>query len=142
MGLTTTAGDGTEFLQQLLDAACDEPGGIPGLAVVVVNKNGQEVFAHASGKRGLGSPQPMSLDSIFWIASCTKLITGIATLQLVEKGILTLDDANALEKILPELAQVKVLRDDGTLDEKKRKITLRMLLTHTGLPNLPRLAHI
>jgi CubicO group peptidase (beta-lactamase class C family) len=132
MGFTLSS-DGTEVLKNLLDAACSEPCGIPGAAVVVVNKEGKEVFAHASGKRGLDDPEPMAVDSIFWIASCTKLITGIAIMQLVEKGKLVLDDAAALEKILPELAAVKVLRDDNTLESKKKGITLRMLMNHTGI---------
>lgn len=74
----------------------------------------------------------MTLDSIFWIASCTKMITGIACMQLVEQGVLNLDDSDQVEKICPELKDVKVLQDDGTLVEKRRGITLRMLLNHTG----------
>jgi CubicO group peptidase (beta-lactamase class C family) len=74
----------------------------------------------------------MTQDNIYWIASCTKMIVGIACMQLVEKGILALDDSNQLESLCPELKNVKVLQDDGTLVEKKRGITLRMLLNHTG----------
>jgi CubicO group peptidase (beta-lactamase class C family) len=125
-------GDGTQVLQDLIDAACCEPNGIPGASVVIINRDGKELFAHASGKRGQGQPEPMSLDNIFWIASCTKLITGIALMQLVDQGKLALDDAEQLERLCPELRDVKVLREDGTLEEKKRKITLRMLLTYTG----------
>jgi len=53
-------------------------------------------------------------------------------MQLVEQGKVPLDDANELERICPELKDVKVLQEDGTLVDKKRGITLRMLLTHTG----------
>jgi CubicO group peptidase (beta-lactamase class C family) len=74
----------------------------------------------------------MTQDNIYWIASCTKVIVGIACMQLVEKGILALDDSKQLESLCPELKSVKVLQDDGTLVEKKRAITLRMLLSHTG----------
>jgi len=74
----------------------------------------------------------MTLDSIFWIASCTKMLVGIACMQLVEKGALSLDDSAQVERLCPELKQVKVLQEDGTLVEKKRGITLRMLLSHTG----------
>lgn len=79
----------------------------------------------------------MTLDTIFWIASCTKMVAGIACMQLVEQGKLHLDDADEAAKLVPELARVKVF--DGydsngkpKLVEKKKGITLRMLLSHTG----------
>ncbi|TKA42725.1 hypothetical protein B0A55_13308, partial [Friedmanniomyces simplex] len=73
----------------------------------------------------------MTLDSIFWIASCTKMITGVACMQLVEQGKLSLDDPAQVEGLCPELKDVKVLQPDGSLFAKKRGISLRMLLTHT-----------
>lgn len=120
-------------LNQTVESSCADPRkDIPGVAVVVVNKNGEEIFAHAAGKRGVGSDEPMTLDNIFWIASCTKMIAGIACMQLVERGVLALDDSDMVEKLCPELRDVKVLESDGKLVEKKRSITLRMLLSHTG----------
>jgi CubicO group peptidase (beta-lactamase class C family) len=53
-------------------------------------------------------------------------------MQLVEQGKLALDSLNEIEHYCPELRDVKVIQDDGSLTEKKRGITLRMLLTHTG----------
>jgi CubicO group peptidase (beta-lactamase class C family) len=120
-------------LRQTAEEACaDQKAGIPGATVVVVGRDGQELFAHAAGKIGQGSAESMTLDHIYWIASCTKMIAGIACMQLVEQGMLLLDDAAQVEKLCPELKRVKVLEGDGTLVEKKRGITLRMLLTHTG----------
>jgi CubicO group peptidase (beta-lactamase class C family) len=120
-------------LRQKIDTACaDQEKGLPGAVFAVVGKDGEEKFAYASGHRGYGTSEKMTLDSIFWIASCTKVIVGIACMQLVEKGLLALDDSNQVEKLCPELKQVKVLQDDGKLVEKKRGITLRMLLDHTG----------
>lgn len=122
-----------QTLKKAADAACeDQAAGIPGTTIVVVNRDGEELFAHSAGKRGAGSSEPMSLDNIFWIASCTKMLTGLACMQLVEKGVLALDDVAQVEKLSPELKNVKVLQDDGTLVDKKRGITLRMLLAHTG----------
>ena len=74
----------------------------------------------------------MTLDNVYWIASCTKMIVGFACMQLVEKGILELDSPEHLEKLCPELKSLKVLQKDGTLAERKNKMTLRMLLSHTG----------
>ncbi|KAL2011493.1 hypothetical protein VTN00DRAFT_4211 [Thermoascus crustaceus] len=122
-----------QALQQRVDAACaNQETGIPGTAVVVVDREGRELFAHAAGKRGYGSKEPMTLDNIFWIASCTKMVVGVACMQLVEQGKLALDDAAQVESLCPELKDLKVLQDDGTLVEKKRGITLRMLLSHTA----------
>jgi CubicO group peptidase (beta-lactamase class C family) len=120
-------------LKSTLDEACgDRDKGLPGVVGIAVGRDGKELFAHASGTRGFGSEEPMSLDNIFWIASCTKLITGIACMQLVEQGKLSLDDAAQTEDLCPELKDIQVLQPDGKLVAKKRGITLRMLLSHTG----------
>ncbi|EAU31610.1 conserved hypothetical protein [Aspergillus terreus NIH2624] len=120
-------------LRGIVDNACaDQKSGIPGCTVVVVRKDGTELFAHSAGKRGTASNDNMSLDNIFWIASCTKMVVGIACMQLVEQGILALDDGEQTERLCPELKSLKVLRPDGTFEEKKRAITLRMLLSHTA----------
>ncbi|KAI1380795.1 beta-lactamase/transpeptidase-like protein [Hypoxylon crocopeplum] len=105
---------------------------VPGTTFVVVDREGTELFAQSAGKRGIKSQDHMTLDSVFWMASCTKMVVGLACMQLVEKGPLNLDDAAQVEGLCPELRDVKVLKDDGTFDEKKRGITLRMLLSHTS----------
>jgi CubicO group peptidase (beta-lactamase class C family) len=58
-------------------------------------------------------------------------------MQLVEQGKLSLDDAGEVEKLLPEVGRAKVLKGFGgdgkpVLGEKKKGVTLRMLLSHTG----------
>ncbi|KAJ5454926.1 Beta-lactamase [Penicillium desertorum] len=132
-----------EVMQQVIDAlkskidlATAKPNGIPGLACAVVDRNGDLLFEYAAGKRGVGSDVPMTTDTVFWLASCTKMIVSIAALQLAEQGILDLDDAGVVEKLAPELKEVKVLQEDAagklTLMEKKQRITMRMLLCHTA----------
>jgi hypothetical protein len=55
-------------LKQTVQNACkDQEKGIPGVTVVVVNKDGKELFAQASGKKGIGSGEDMTLDSVFWV---------------------------------------------------------------------------
>lgn len=67
--------------------------------------------------------------------SSTKLVTSIAALQCVERGLLGLDaDADAL---LPELGRTRVLKgfaEHGSpvLEPRQEPITLRRLLTHTS----------
>ena len=63
-------------------------------------------------------------DTIFHWASCTKTFTGIAILQLRDRGKLTLDDP--ITQYLPELRQVH--NPFGSTDE----ITLRHLMSHSA----------
>lgn len=72
------------------------------------------------------------MDTVFWIASCTKLLATIVCMQAVEQGILKLDDHEQVYELCPELAKVQVLQDDGTLIDKTSEITLRKLLTHSA----------
>lgn len=125
-------------LRQQIDAhTSTSPPRIAGCIYAIVNRDGRLVFSHASGARGLGRAEPMTFDTIFWMASFTKLITGIACMQCVERGLLALDDAELVERLAPELKDVQVIQrnSDGglTLVPKQKKITLRMLLNHTGM---------
>jgi len=70
-----------------------------------------------------------------WIASCTKLMTSIAAMQCVERGLLKLDDG--IYDVLPEFKGMPVIKgfmDDGSpiMEPHKNKITLRHLLTHSS----------
>jgi CubicO group peptidase (beta-lactamase class C family) len=122
----------TETIKSSLDSVTSSPeSGIPGLVFISVDKNGKTLAAHASGKRAPTSSEPMTLDTVFWIASCTKMITGLACMQLVEQGKISLDDPKAVYKLCPEIEAKKVLQD-GKLVERKGDITLRMLLSHTA----------
>jgi CubicO group peptidase (beta-lactamase class C family) len=116
-----------------LRAAADA-GEIPG--VVAMAASGAEViYQGAFGKRDLGRPDAMTLDSVFWIASMTKAITTTAGMQLVEQGKLSLDAP--IGKLLPGLAAPQVFEgfDAGgkpRLRAAKRPITLKHLMTHTA----------
>ncbi|MEJ0077099.1 MAG: serine hydrolase domain-containing protein [Alphaproteobacteria bacterium] len=107
---------------------------VPG--VVAMATNGREViYQGAFGKRDLGKPGAMTLDTVFWIASMTKAITATAAMQLVEQGKLSLD--GPIGKILPEIADMQVFEGfDASgkpkLRPAKRPITLKHLLTHTA----------
>jgi CubicO group peptidase (beta-lactamase class C family) len=125
-------------IRKNIDGVTADKKGIPGCVAVVVGKDGKTIFSHASGNKGSETQDPMTLDTVFWIASCTKMIGGIAVMQLVEQGKLALDDADLVEKICPELKDVRILQDvdakgKPTFVEKKNRITLKMLLTHTGM---------
>ena len=78
---------------------------------------------------------PMTLDTVCWIASMTKAITGAAAMQLVERGRLHLEAPAS--SVLPEVATAGVLEGfdgDGqpVVRPARAPITLRHLLTHTS----------
>lgn len=68
--------------------------------------------------------------NIFRIYSMTKAITSVAALQLVEKGLIGLDDP--LNELMPEMIAIPILGEDGNLIHSDEIITLRQLLTHTS----------
>ncbi len=109
-------------------------GDVPG--VVAMATDGRDViYEGAFGKRVLGGNVAMSPDTVFWIASMTKAITGAAVMQLVEQGRVGLDDD--VGKWVPALANPRVLEGFDAagkpiLRPAKNKITLRRLLTHTA----------
>lgn len=79
--------------------------------------------------------RPLTTDTTFWIASCTKLLTTVAALQCVERGQLSLDED--VSSILPEWSAPDILIgfDDAgqpRLAKATKKITLRLLLTHSS----------
>jgi len=125
-------------IRETIDTATSDPKTkIPGFVFISIDKSGNEIFSHASGLKGADSKKKMDLESVFWIASCTKMVGGIACLQLVEQGKLRLDDEEQAAKLCPELDRAKILKgfdenDKPILVEKKTKITLRMLLSHTA----------
>ncbi len=103
--------------------------------VAIASAGGKIIYQGAFGKRDIAKDAPMTLDSVFWIASMTKAITAAAAMQLVEQGKLSLDEP--IERVLPDLANPQVLDGfdaDGEPELRPaiRAITLRHLLTHTS----------
>ena len=94
------------------------------------------VYQGAFGVADAGSGRPMTIDSIFRVASMTKPVTSLAVMQLVESGRLSLDDP--AEKYLPQLKNLKVFETFDaktgayTLRPVRTPPTVRHLLTHTA----------
>ena len=107
---------------------------VPGVVAMATDRSGA-LYEGAAGVRRFGEPQPMTLDSVFALFSCSKAITGTAVLQLVEEGRLDLDAP--AKRYVPEIGELQVL--DGfdqagapRLRPAKRDITTRMLMLHTA----------
>jgi CubicO group peptidase (beta-lactamase class C family) len=117
-------------------ASPNSPNSILAIAMHAIDRTGTPLVTHTSGLTHLNpqSAKPITLDSIFRLASCTKLITSIAALRLVQQGKLSLDDASIIEKHLPELSSQGVFTTPSGPETTKRAnpITLRMLLTHSS----------
>ena len=108
---------------------------LPGIAAIVAVED-HVIYQGASGRRDTIKNIPMTVDSIFRIASMTKPITSVAVMQLVESGRVKLDEPAAT--YLPELSHVQVLEgfDASTGKAKLRPPktipTVRQLLSHTS----------
>ncbi|HEY3677856.1 MAG TPA: serine hydrolase domain-containing protein [Bradyrhizobium sp.] len=107
---------------------------IPGVVAMAATSK-DVIYQGAFGKRDLSKDDPMTQDSVFWIASMTKAVTAAAGMQLVEQGKLSLNDP--IGKVLPDLAAPQVLEGfdaNGApkLRPAKTPITLRHLMTHTA----------
>jgi CubicO group peptidase (beta-lactamase class C family) len=80
-------------------------GQMPG-AVVAIARRGKIIYFEAFGYLDKAAGTRMRKDAIFSIASMTKPLTGVATLQLQEEGRLHL--AEPASKYLPVLAKMRV----------------------------------
>lgn len=107
---------------------------VPGVVAAAATEKGV-IYEGAFGRRALPDGAPMTVDTVFWIASMTKAITAAAAMQLVEQGKLQLEQP--IDAVLPQLAAPQVLEGfdangEPKLRAAKRPITLRHLLTHTA----------
>jgi CubicO group peptidase (beta-lactamase class C family) len=75
-------------------------------AVTVVARKGRLAQLEAHGLMDIDSKKAMSKDSLFWIASMSKPITGVAILMLMEEGKVRLTDP--VSKFIPEFRGMKV----------------------------------
>jgi methyl acetate hydrolase len=123
------SGEIDAILQARVDAA-----DVPGVVAMAATEQ-SVIYQGAFGARSMGAAARMFADTIFSIASMTKLLTSVAALQLVEQDKLKLDEPAA--RIDSTLGSSQVL--DGfdakgapQLRPARKPITLRHLLTHTS----------
>ena len=95
---------------------------IPGLQLTVV-QHGRITFSGAYGLANVENSVPVTEQTIFRVNSMSKAFTGVACMQLVEAGKLSLN--------------APVSRYLDQLPDSWRALTIRQLLTHTsGLPEI------
>jgi CubicO group peptidase (beta-lactamase class C family) len=96
---------------------------IAGAVTVVVTKD-KCIHLESTGFADVAAKRPMTPDTLFWIASMTKPITGAAILMLQDEGKLNVADPVA--KYLPEFAMLK------TPSGQSANLTIAQILTYTS----------
>lgn len=109
-------------------------GEVTGVGISILN-HGQVAYSRAYGLRDTARKLPLTEDSVMAGASFSKVAFTYLVMQLVDDGAIDLDQPVQayLPKPLPEYTAYKHLAGDA----RYRKITAKMLLSHTsGFPNL------
>ena len=107
-------------LSQLMEEAY-----LPGLSLVTI-KDGEIDGSHHLGLRSVDTDEVITTNTVFSGASLSKCVFAVIVMQLVEEGNLDLDH--------PLMNYYSY--NDIVHDERSKKVTARMVLSHTtGLPN-------
>lgn len=109
-------------------------GKIAGIEVLIHHKE-KTVWYKALGYNNLIDNRPLEKNSIYFIQSMTKPIMSVAIMQLVEQGLLSLNDKVA--DFIPAVSTLRVIKDvntgiDGATVPVKSPMTIKQLLTHTA----------
>ena len=106
-----------------------ESNAIPGMTIAFVDISSGFTWTHGFGYANIEQGIPVTEDTLFGIASISKIFTAIAVMQLVEQGLIDLDEP--IVTYLPEFSMLPHPRRGGNY----QNITTRMLLNHTsGIP--------
>ncbi|KAL2423950.1 Methyl acetate hydrolase [Exophiala dermatitidis] len=127
-------------LRPLLEAAVKEKK-VPAIGAFIVDSEGNFRLKETFGTTNMDDPNaaPFDADTTTRLFSCSKLITTIAALQLLEQGKLSLSDP--VEKYVPRISKIQVLESFTTNDKgqpqpifrsPKSKPTIHQLMTHTS----------
>ena len=108
-----------------------ENGSLPNISILI-KKDNKEIYRHGFGYADIENKILVDQKSIFRIYSMSKPVTGVAIMQLVEKGKLRLNDK--VSQYIPAFKNTKVINLDfqDFIVKPKREITIRDLLTHTS----------
>jgi methyl acetate hydrolase len=125
----SSATEARAFDEILRDAVAS--GVTPGVVAIVSDDRGVR-YLGAAGSRDVDTSAPITGDTVFRIASMTKVVTAVAALQLEERGLLALD--RPVGDILPAFDSLRVLEgfegDLPRLRRPKRRATIGELITH------------
>ena len=115
-----------ELIKSRMQAAVDDDH-IAGALLLVGNNQGVGVV-ETVGYQGPDDKTPVNQDTIFRIYSMTKPIVSVATMSMVEDGLIKLDDP--VSKFIPEFAELKVIDETtGEISSSHTAMTVQHLLT-------------
>jgi CubicO group peptidase (beta-lactamase class C family) len=125
--------EGLAALDAKMKQAVDK-GEVAGVETLLVH-HGKVAQFDSHGVQTLGESTPISENTVFRIYSMTKPTTGVAMMQLYEKGLWKLDDP--VTKFVPELAHLQVVTGkdaDGkpVLADANRPPTMKEIMSHTA----------
>ncbi len=106
-----------------------QEGRTPGCSIVVY-RHGEKIFRYVTGVRDLATRQPLTGDENYFIFSCTKPLTAVAGLQLLEKGRFLLSDP--LAEYMPEFKTMYIKDGDGNLKKAENPILVGQLFDMTA----------
>jgi CubicO group peptidase (beta-lactamase class C family) len=99
-------------------------------AYLMVGRHGKVLYQTSAGTQGPGQTAPITEETIFRVFSMTKPIVSVTAMTLVEQGKLDLDAP--VSKYLPEYANLRVWKADGTSTPATRPMLVRNLMSHTS----------
>jgi len=99
-------------------------GHYPGISILLVH-HGDVVMREAHGVVNVQTGEPFTTGQLCWLASTSKIFTGLLVAMLVDDGVLSFDDP--IERFLPEFSGIQ-LRDGS---RAMRPVLLRHALSHT-----------
>lgn len=103
--------------------------GIPSIDVAFT-KDGEPVYRKCVGFSDPEKTKPVCPTDIYWIFSATKVITCVAAMQLVEKGVIALDDP--VSKYIPSFEKLTVKDKEKGYALAETVMTVEHLFTMTG----------
>ncbi len=113
-------GDIVTDLEEFIPSHMDQEG-IPGVAIALI-RDGEVVWADGFGVANTITGEPVTANTVFEVASNSKVVTAYTALRLVDQGLLSLDepvDTYLSEPWLPPSAY-------------REQITLRHLASHSS----------
>ncbi|HEV7383935.1 MAG TPA: serine hydrolase domain-containing protein, partial [Phenylobacterium sp.] len=99
-------------------------------AYLMVGRHGKVLYQEGFGVQGPGQTAPTTEETIFRVFSMTKPIVTVTAMTLVEEGKLDIDAP--VSKYLPEYANLRVWKADGTSTPATRPMLVRNLMSHTS----------
>lgn len=110
-----------EYVEQVLRAEK----GVPGCDLIIM-RNHETLLRYSSGVSDYAGKKPVSPEDIYQMYSCSKVMTCTCAMQLVERGVIALDDP--VSKYLPAFEDAFLMKD-GQKVRPQNTMTVRHLFT-------------